>query len=375
MQYVNSNEEIKAAYIHIPFCDKICSYCDFCKQLYNKNLVDKYLESLSKEINEEYQKEVLKTIYIGGGTPSSLTPTQLKKLFEIISIIKKDKNYEMTVECNFENITKEKLDIMKQNGVNRISFGMQSTINKNLEFLNRSFSKKKIVDIINYSKEIGLTNINIDLMYAIPNQTIEDLNQDLKFVLSLDIPHISTYSLIIEDHTLLKIKNTKPISEDLDSSMYNFISDILKKNNYIHYEISNFSKKGYESKHNLVYWKNEKYYGFGLGASSYIGNKRIVKTKSFQKYIQGNRIYEEEILTNEDEIAYQIILNLRLKEGIDKKNFKRRFYKEVKECYNYDSLVKQNLLQETKYNIYIKEKHLYISNEIIIKFLEGVVHE
>ena len=368
-------EEVKSVYIHIPFCDNICSYCDFCKQLYNKELVDKYLEDLLVEINERYQGEPVKTIYIGGGTPSSLSISQLKKLFQIINNIKKEKDYEMTIECNFENITKEKLDLMKENGINRVSFGLESTNKKILEILNRSFSKEKIIDIINYSKKIGLTNINVDLIYAIPNQTLENLKEDLNFLLNLDIPHISTYSLIIEDHTLLKIKKTKPISEDLDAKMYNMIKQELNNNNYIHYEISNFCKKGFESKHNLVYWKNEKYYGFGLGASSYIDNKRITNTRSYQKYRQKDRISEEEIITKDIEIEYQIILNLRLKEGINKKDFQRKFHKEIKECYNYDRLLKQGLLQETTNNLFIKEEDFYISNEIIVLFLEGEQYE
>ena len=254
------NSMIKNCYIHIPFCEKICSYCDFCKIYYNEKVVDKYLDSLEKEIKSLYQNESLETIYIGGGTPSCLSLKQLKKLFEILTILKKDKNIEYTIEGNFESTTKEKLLLYKQYGINRLSFGIETTNKNNLKFLNRTLSKKQAKEIITYAKEIGLNNINVDLIYALPNETISDLKKDLDFILELDIPHLSTYSLIIEDNTILKLNNIKNINEDLDNEMYETICKYMKNNNYIHYEISNFSKENYESHHNLCYWNNKEYY-------------------------------------------------------------------------------------------------------------------
>ena len=361
---------MKSCYIHIPFCNKICSYCDFCKLYYNKELVNKYLSSLEKEIKEIYKEEVLETIYIGGGTPSSLSLDELEKLFKILSILNKDKNIEYTIENNFDSITKEKLQLYKKYGINRLSFGIETTNNDYLNLLNRSLSKDKVKEIINYSKEIGINNINVDLIYALPNESIIDLEKDIDFILSLNIPHISTYSLIIEDNTILKINNYKNISEDLDSEMYNYICKRLKDNNYIHYEISNFSKEGYYSKHNLCYWNNKEYYGFGLGSSSYINNKRITNTRSITNYLKGKYIKEEEIIDTDSNIEYEVILNLRKKEGIDLISFKDKYKKDLLSIYNYKELVNNKFLIHKNNHLYIPEDKWYISNEIIVRLLK-----
>ena len=285
---------IKSCYIHIPFCNTICSYCDFCKLLYNEKIVDSYLEHLEKEIRSIYKNEILDTIYIGGGTPSSLNLYQLDKLFNILNILKKSDNIEYTIECNFDSITIDKLKLFKKYGINRLSFGLESTIKNNLDILERNISKNMVRKTIKQCRSLGFNNINIDLMYAIPNENIIDLEKDIDFILSLDVEHISTYSLIIEEHTKLYINNTNYISEDLDYEMYKLICN--KLNNYNHYEISNFAKEGYYSRHNMCYWKNRKYYGFGLGASSYILDKRINNTKSINKYLEDKYIFDYEKL-------------------------------------------------------------------------------
>lgn len=188
---------VKSCYIHIPFCKKICSYCDFCKIFYNEQLVDKYLISLEKEIDSLYQNEVLDTIYIGGGTPSSLNLNQLEKLFGIINKLNKSKTIEYTIECNFETMSNEKLELFKKYGINRLSFGIESINEDNQKLLERENKKEEIINIIKTAKSLGFNNINVDLMYALPNETLEVLNKDIDFTLSLDIEHISTYSLII----------------------------------------------------------------------------------------------------------------------------------------------------------------------------------
>lgn len=358
-------------YIHIPFCDKICSYCDFCKVLYNSSLVDKYLNNLEVEINNRYLGEEVDTIYIGGGTPSSLSITQLEKLFNIIKIIKRKKTCEFTIEANFESTNKEKLDLFKKYGVNRLSFGLE-TINKDhLKLLNREFNKEHVLNIINYTKKIGIDNINIDLIYALMNQNIDEIKKDLDFIISLDVKHISTYSLIIENNTLLKVKNIKNINEDLDYKMYNFICKYLKDKAFIHYEISNFSKKGYESRHNLVYWHNLEYYGFGLGASSYLKDKRFTNTRSFNKYFSKEYISINEDINYHDKIEYEIMLGLRLSNGINKNNFYNKFGKKIEKYYNYDRLINNKFIIDDGNNIFIPEDKFYISNEIIVQFIEG----
>ncbi len=359
---------IKSCYIHIPFCDNICSYCDFCKLFYNEKIVDNYLLHLEKEIKNIYKNDLLDTIYIGGGTPSSLNLKQLDKLFNILSILRKSDNIEYTIECNFDNISIEKLKLFKKYGINRLSFGLESTIKNNLDVLDRKISKTNVKKVIKECRTLGFNNINIDLIYAIPNETIKDLENDLDFVLSLNVEHISTYSLIIEEHTKLFINNVKYISEELDYKMYKLICD--KLSNYNHYEISNFAKNGYYSRHNMCYWRNNNYYGFGLGASSYILNRRINNTRSITKYLADKYILDYEKLNKSDIISYEMILGLRLIEGINKKSFLKKYNKDIYKLFNIKKLINDGLLIDNGTNIYIPLDKVYISNEILINFIK-----
>ena len=360
---------VKHCYIHIPFCKKICSYCDFCKMFYQEDIVDQYLNRLEKEIKETYQNETLETIYIGGGTPSSLSIKQLQKLFSILSILKKDKNIEFTIEGNIETTTKEKLLLYKQQGVNRLSFGIESIHPKNQELLERTFQKEETETILMEAKKIGLNNINLDIMYALPTENLKQVKEDIEYILSLNPTHISTYSLMIEPHTKLGIQKRKPISQDLDAKMYDLIKKELKKANYIHYEISNFSKAGFESHHNLCYWHNQEYYGFGLGASSFLSNKRITNTRSWTNYKKGKIQKEIEVLSKQDQIEYEILLNLRTKEGINLKEFQNKYQKELSNLYQYQHLIEKKYLIEEKDHLFIPEDKWYISNEIIVQLL------
>lgn len=354
---------MKSVYIHIPFCSNICSYCDFPKIYYHKKWINDYLEALNREIDLRYKGELIETIYIGGGTPSSLEIEELEKLFSIIKKIKS--NYlEFTIECNLDNLTKEKIDLFKRNNINRISIGIESFDKKNLKFLNRNLNN---LELIPYMKKIGIDNINVDLIYALPTESKKTLINDIDKLLELDVPHISTYSLIIEPHTMIYNKKIENIDDFLDLEMYNIICSKLKA--YNHYEISNFSKKGYESKHNLTYWNNEHYYGFGMGASGYIGDIRYTNTKSINEYIKGNYILEEEKLDIKETMENEMILGLRKLEGVNISNFKKKYNKEIKEVFKIDKLIEEGkLLIENDY-IKINPKYLYVSNEILINFI------
>lgn len=361
---------MKSVYIHIPFCRNICAYCDFCKMLYLPALVDKYLVALNEEITTKYKNEKIKTLYIGGGTPSCLSLEQLEKLFKIVEKLNLSKESEITIEFNIEDITEEKLLLIKKYNVNRISIGIQTLNSKFFDLLGRTNNKKEIKNKIKLCKKY-FKNINIDLMYGFNTQTINDLEEDLDFFLQLQIPHISIYSLILEKNTKLFINKYAPIEEDLEATMYMHIIKTLTKNGYNHYEISNFSLPGFESVHNKVYWENNQYYGFGLGASSYIDYKRMTNTRSITKYLKQDYNYYEETLTTNEIMDYQIILNLRLIDGINKTNFYNKFGKSVLECYNYSSLIDDGFIEENEQSIWIKEKYLYISNNIILKFIDS----
>ncbi len=358
---------VKSVYIHIPFCSDICSYCDFCKMFYSSNIVKKYLEELKNEVIKNYKNEVIETIYIGGGTPSCLNINELKQLFEIISLFNLSKNIEFTFECNL-NIDKEKLQFLFNNKVNRLSFGVQSFNENNLNFLNRKHTKDDIFNTINNAKKIGFNNINIDLIYALPNQTLKQLEEDLDLFLMLDVNHISTYSLLIEPNTVLFNKKIKNIDEDLDYEMYKLINKKLKDFN--HYEISNFAKEGYESKHNLTYWNNLEYYGFGLSSSSYLNNKRCDNTRSINSYLNGNYILTTENIDLKRKLEYEFILGFRKIKGINKKDFYNKYNFNILDNKVINKLVKENKLINDKYNIYINPDYIYIQNTILEEFID-----
>ena len=363
---------IKSCYIHIPFCKKICSYCDFCKNYYNELVVDGYLDNLKKEISKNYKNEVLDTLYIGGGTPSSLSSKNLNKLIYILKTFKLNHDYEYTFECNYQDINEKVLPILKSSGVNRISIGIQTFNEKYSKILNRDINKKEMIEKINLTKKY-FSNINIDLMYALPGESINDLKMDLEIIRKLDVSHISTYALIIEDHTNLKLQNIKETRDDIQNKMYYLIVDYLKNNGYNHYELSNFAKENYESRHNLTYWNNDNYYGFGAGASGFIDN--IDNTKSVFKYNDGiTKVYEEKLSLNEL-MKDEVMLSLRKTNGINKNAFYKKYDILLEDAFDYKGLVRNNVLMETGENIYIKEDKLFVSNEIIIMFLNSYLLE
>ena len=360
---------IKSAYIHIPFCKNICSYCDFCKNYYTEDIANRYLEFLKKEINDKYKGENLNTLYIGGGTPSCLSLKNLEKLFSIINIFNLSCNYEFTFECNYDDITEELLKLLKKGKVNRISIGIQTFNDKSESFLGRKINKEFMIDKVLLAKKY-FENINLDLMYGFGNQTLEELRSDIKLFTSLDVSHISTYCLIVEPHTKLYINSVKELDDDIQKDMYLLICDELKKAGYDHYEISNFSKAKYESKHNLTYWSNEEYYGFGLGASGFINKIRYDNTRSINKYLNGDTLIYSEKINNEQMIKDEVMLNLRKANGINKKEFKNKYKKEFKELFDIGSLIKNKFLIEDENNVFISESMFFVSNEIIIKTLD-----
>jgi len=354
-------------YVHIPFCNKICNYCDFCKILYNSKYVDKYLDKLEEEINSRYKGEIVNTIYIGGGTPSSLNEEQLDKLLSILTIFNLSDNYEYTIECNIESIDINKINIFKSYGINRISFGVES-FNKDIqEILGRSHDEDMIFDNIYMTKKY-FDNINIDLIYGV-NNNIELVKEDIRKFLELDIPHISCYSLILEENTKLYIDKHKYIDEEIDREMFEYISNTLKKNGYEHYEISNYAKKGYKSIHNKNYWLNGSYYGFGLGAVSFIENYRISNTKNMSKYLSGNYVNTKE---NEDERVRKendLILGFRMINGININNFNLKYNDNLLDKDVIKELINDGYLEVVDGYIRCNYKYIYLENYILEKII------
>ena len=360
---------MKKVYIHIPFCSTICSYCDFAKTLKNNKFIKEYLEKLEQEIKDNYEGEIVDSIYIGGGTPSCLELDDLKRLFEIVKIFNLSKFYEFTFEMNVNDITTDLLELLDLNKVNRISVGVESFNKENLKFLNRNHNKKMIINNIKLLKQY-FDNINVDLIYAIPNETMDTLNKDIKNILRLEINHISTYSLIIENNTKLKINNIKNINEDMDSKMYFNIIKKLKKHGFNHYEVSNFSLPGNESIHNINYWENKEYYGFGLGSHGYINGIRYERTRSLSKYLIGDYRLSEYFLSKKEIMENEIMLGLRLLKGINIEDFFNKYKVNIQDEFNIVELLKNKfLIIENKY-LKIPENKIYIMNEILNKILE-----
>lgn len=360
---------MESVYIHIPFCRSICSYCDFCKMLYNGSFVTQYLNALLKEINDRYDGEEIKTLYIGGGTPSSLSIKDLKYLFEIVRQFNLTKLEEFTFECNLNDLNEELLQFLFDNGVNRLSIGIESFNEDKLKFMERFHSYQEACNIFKIIRNIGFTNVNVDLIYGIPGETLKDLKKDLELILKLNPDHISTYSLIVEDNTKIGIQGVVPILEELDASMYEEICDLLDVKKYEHYEVSNFALKGKKSKHNLKYWNNEEYYGFGLGASGYTNGVRYENTRSLTEYVKGNVRKNEEILSVEDKMYNELMLGFRKMEGINLKEFFIKYGVNMQEVFDLHEVLKnEELIVDGEY-IYVNPEYIYVMNEILIKIL------
>ena len=303
-------------YIHIPFCEHICSYCDFPKLQYFSTFSNIYLKRLKEELDSYHINHPLKTIYVGGGTPSALPLDELRILLEMIKPYSKDVK-EYTFEANPESLSLDKIKLLKSFGVNRISLGVESTQEKYLKLMNRHHSFFDVRKVINDLIDEGISNINVDLILGLPNMKISDLKADLDNIITLPIKHISCYSLTVSPYTAFYINGLTPQEDDLMREYYDFVHYYLLDKGFIHYEVSNWAKEGYMSEHNLTYWKNEQYYGVGLGASGYIGNIRYTNTRSINKYNNGDLDRNEEVVDIASLKTYILMTNLRTILGLD----------------------------------------------------------
>lgn len=358
-----------AVYIHIPFCKHMCAYCDFPKVLHIDSFVEDYLESLQREIETYYDGERINSLYIGGGTPSCLTKKERVKLFRILEIFNKTPDCEYTFECNPQDIDEELLDDIVSAGINRLSIGVESFDLENLKLLERAMDYEDLEKKLERIRTRGITNINLDLMYAIPGEKLSTLKKDILKLLKLNPTHISTYSLIIEDHTKLKIDGKNSIDEDLDKKMYDTICEKLKKSGYVHYEVSNFSKEGYSSRHNLNYWNNGEYYGFGLGASGNKAGFRYTNTKNIHDYIAQEFRCVENLMTHKEQMDNELMLGLRKLEGIDVNLFYEKYGMNIQDVYPVKELITSKDLLYKNGFLYINPTKIYIMNEILIKLI------
>lgn len=341
----NKNE--LGIYIHIPFCKQKCYYCDFISFVDKRKYVDKYIESLKKEMDSyDLNKYNITTIYIGGGTPSAIPSGSIKDLlYKIKERMKENKtnweDIEITLEVNPGTLNRKKLEEYKKAGVNRLSIGLQSTNNKLLKEIGRIHTFEDFLETYNIAKQVGFENINVDLMIGLPNQIIEDVKQSLTQIIKLNPTHISVYSLIVEENTKMeKMINSNKLKlpdEELERQMYWYVKNTLELNGYNHYEISNFSKKGKESKHNLNCWEQKEYIGLGVAAYSYLNNIRYGNTSNLEKYIEIKKFIDkkeleekevriiDEIQNLDDRKKEYMLLGLRKIEGISIQKFKEKY--------------------------------------------------
>lgn len=370
-------------YIHIPFCAQKCLYCDFPSFARKDHLRKAYIEALNKEIislREKHNNLEINTIFIGGGTPSVLEADELECLLKEVAKLNMAKDIEYSMECNPGSLTEEKLEVMKKYGVNRISMGLQAKQDNLLKGLGRIHNYKTFKENFLLAKKVGFNNINIDLMFGLPNQRLNEWEETLREIISLEPAHISAYSLIIEEGTafynLYENDKLKLPTEEEERKMYHLAKKILEENGFNQYEISNYAKEGKECRHNLAYWNMDNWIGVGSAAASYINGKRIKNISSVEEYI--NSINEkgeavEEIITNSknDNMEEFMFMGLRKINGIDENEFKKRFSMNINDVYGeiLNKYIDEGLLIRESGRIFLSEKGIEISNIIMADFL------
>lgn len=368
-----------SAYVHIPFCTQICYYCDFSKVFIKNQPVDAYLEHLIQE-SRSYEIGKLRTLYIGGGTPTALSAQQLAYLLtELPKVMDLSEVEEFTIEANPGDLDPDKIAVLKESQVNRVSLGVQTFDNKMLKKIGRSHQEQDIYDNIRHLKQAGFDNISIDLIYALPGQTMDQVKENVAKAIDLDIPHMSLYSLILENQTVFmnRMRRGKlPLpKEELEAEMFEYIIEELEKAGFEHYEISNFSKPGFESRHNLVYWDNAEYYGLGAGASGYVDGIRYKNHGPIRHYLEaveaGKARITEEHLTLEEKMEEELFLGLRKKTGVSKARFEEKFGISFDQRYGQvvASLTEQGLLVPDDKQVRMTKRGLFLGDTVAEKFI------
>ena len=368
-----------SAYVHIPFCTQICYYCDFSKVFIKNQPVDAYLQALIREF-ESYKIEQLRTLYIGGGTPTAISAEQLDYLLShLTKNLDLSQLEEFTIEANPGDLTPDKIAVLEKSAVNRISLGVQTFNDKQLKRIGRSHNEAQFYESIDSLKGAGFDNISIDLIYALPGQTMADVKENVAKAIALDIPHLSLYSLILEHHTVFMNKMRRGKlnlpTEDLEADMFDYIIAKLESHGFEHYEISNFTKPGRESRHNLMYWDNAEYYGVGAGASGYVDGVRYRNRGPIQHYLkgvaQGNPRLEEEVLTKQEMMEEEFFLGLRKKEGVSISRFEEKFAENFSNRYGdiVEKLTRDGLVQVTDGRLRMTKKGLFLGDTVAEKFI------
>ena len=358
---------VKSAYIHIPFCLSKCRYCSFV----SFDTVSKktgYLYSLLKEIDYYYQGELLDTLYFGGGTPSLMTVDELNKILKKFNY---DESTEITIEVNPDSVDKEYLKGLKEIGFNRLSIGSQTFDDKLLSDIGRRHNSQQILDTIEFANEVGFENVSIDLIYGLPNQTLDMLKNDLEIVKTLDITHVSLYGLKIDEGCYFYNHYPKNVPDD-DTQADMYLEVIRTLNEFQHYEISNFAKQGYESKHNLNYWREGEYYGFGVSAHGFIDGVRYSNYQTLEQYMDNPVSHEfGKFLTEQEKLEESIFLGFRIAEGVDEQKINQKFGINFSEKYKntLEKYISTGHLIKTDKGYRLSDEGFLISNLILSEFI------
>ena len=368
-----------SAYVHIPFCTQICYYCDFSKVFIKNQPVDSYLEHLLEEF-QSYDIQKLRTLYIGGGTPTALSASQLEVLLKgLTKNLDLSALEELTIEANPGDLDADKIAILENSAVNRVSLGVQTFDDKMLKKIGRSHLEKDIYENIDRLKLAGFDNISIDLIYALPGQTMGQVKENVAKAIGLDIPHMSLYSLILENHTVFmnRMRRGKlPLpKEELEAEMFEYIIAELERAGFEHYEISNFSKPSFESRHNLMYWDNAEYYGIGAGASGYVNGVRYKNHGPIRHYLsaveEGNARITEEHLSQKEQMEEEMFLGLRKKSGVSMARFEEKFGRSFEGLYGeiVRDLVQQGLMQIEGDRVRMTKRGLFLGDTVAERFI------
>ncbi|MBC1420831.1 oxygen-independent coproporphyrinogen III oxidase [Listeria seeligeri] len=373
-----------AVYIHIPFCEHICYYCDFNKVFLEGQPVDEYVDLLIREMQitaMNKQMEPIDTVFVGGGTPTTLNEAQIAKLCTAIQeIFPMKEEVEFSFEANPGDLSVAKVQTMKDYGVNRISMGVQSFNNDLLKKIGRIHTVKDVYQSVENMRTVGFENVSIDLIFSLPGQSEEDFQDTLNQALALDLPHYSAYSLIIEPKTIFynlmqKGKLFLP-GQDAEANMYDLLLVEMEKHGRKQYEISNFAKEGFESKHNITYWSNEHYYGFGAGAHGYIGNTRYSNFGPIKKYmepLQENKlpVFQQKELTLKEKMEEEMFLGLRKVSGVSKAGFERKFGQDLDTTFQnaIQKTMAKGWLENNEENVALTRNGRFLGNNVFQEFL------
>lgn len=368
----------RSMYLHIPFCNRICTYCDFTKVLIDNQPVDEYIDALIKEMDRATESS-FETIFVGGGTPTALTVQQLERLLTAINE-RFSVTHEFTFEANPDELTREKIDVLLAHGVNRLSLGVQSFNDEILEILGRTHTAQNVEDTITYLQDIGFDNYSIDLMYNLPRETAQDIETSLKYIERFKPKHISWYSLIVEPHTVfynLARQGKLNISNAVDeAAIYNQVMSGLSELGYTQYEISNFARDNHQSMHNKTYWLNMEYYGLGAGSHGYVDGMRTSNIRPVSHYIEsmnthGHAFLHQHKVSASESMEEEMFLGLRLNEGVSKAVFLEKHGKPIEDVYGsvIDTLMSRRLLTDTGTHIALTPDGRMIGNEVFVEFL------